>query len=147
MAASRIHALESIDVGMGIEEAIRIVGHNPDFVCVHNGSVMYYFCPKWSIKYLLLLKSYSKPEASVFRNVIVQSKEDIPDIYGAFQLLSDGDGKIRAIAWNGEGLFVRTEKGEIGGGNCNSLPDEFFMNPGMGLTDNDNQHGELEPTP
>jgi hypothetical protein len=56
----------------------------------------------------------------------VTDRRQIPDIYDSFQILVGSDGKVSAIAWNGEDLHVHTIRGDFSGDNVSKLPDEFF---------------------
>jgi hypothetical protein len=112
----QIWLYEVVSVGMTEEDLMRAADRCPDYRVNYKAShILYYYD-----------KRKRTGRALPFGTATVSTKQEIPDIYGAIQIVLDDDGHVKAVTWNGESYSIHTATGEVKGANVKLLDESAF---------------------
>jgi hypothetical protein len=118
-----IKKYSSIEINMTEQQVRSIMGDTPNFMCKYaQCKIIYYFSGgpfSDERKVLIYPEKYPKDVTEI---------QQIPFIYDALQILIGPDGKVRAIAWNGENAIIHTYEGNVKGSDITKIPNKMFVN-------------------
>ena len=104
-------------VGLTAAQVRTLFGRQPDYVCLYQENLIVYFTRG-------TFTDADPDEMSL--PFSAATKEDIPWLYVAAQLMFDDTGSLIAFTWNGEALTIETRLGEFSGSSFRKLDNEIL---------------------
>lgn len=108
-------AYRQLQLGMTQDDIRELFGPTPDFDCRYKSyEIWYYRSPD-------LFFTLKFDDIGLKRGEMVQSLDDLPDVYDHVQFAFDTNGRLHAYTWIGESCTVQCVNGPVEGSHFSKL--------------------------
>ena len=109
---------DRLELGISFTKVEETMGE-ADFTCFFNNKKIMYYCDP-------INPFAHNPPEDIKNYSHICKIGDIPDIYGAIQIMIGKSGKVEAYTWNGEALMIYTIHGNVNDATFKKLDKKYF---------------------
>ncbi len=118
IAGTQYRRYDRLELEVPFAQVMQSMGE-ADFTCFYNDKMIVYYCDPTN-------PFAHNPPKDMANYSKINNIKEIPDIYGAIQIMIGASGKVEAYTWNGEALKIYTIHGNVKNATFQNLDKKYF---------------------